>query len=1245
MAHHLSPSAVAFSLLVGSAALAGPGRAAANAPPESSDVDLDATEDTSATLNLKATDPDGNTVTFRLLKGPKSGEATLTSSGQLIYTPKPDFHGDDGLSFEITDGKARVTHKVRITVSSVNDRPTATVAEVRGVEDKPALGQIKGQDADRDPLTFAVGKAPTRGSVTVDASSGRFTYTPDADQHGTVSFALRVSDGTVDVDVPVTVIVEPVNDAPTATDDEESTREDVPLQAKLAGQDPDKDPITFALATRPAHGNVEIDGAKGTYVYTPARDYAGQDSFGFTVSDGKLSAKGRISLNVLNVNDPPAVGALTLEGVEDKPMAGKLTAKDGDGDPITFKIASDAKHGEAEVDTDSGAVRYTPAADFNGVDSFVVEASDLAGGVPVVVKVTIKPVNDAPEAGADLAKGAEDQPIVGKLHGSDIDEDKLRYTLTKGPRSGKVEVESDGSFRYQPNPDFHGEDGFAFEVSDGTARAAGSLQLELKAVNDPPRASDVAVSGAEDSGIKGAVVGNDIDRDTLAYAVTKQGAKGAAAIDEATGGFLYTPKVNEHGSDQFTVQVSDGPTKAEAVVRVTIAPVNDAPEAQGASVNGEEDHAMQGDASARDVDGDTLSYRVVSAPKRGALELDPRTGAWRFTPRANENGADSFRFEASDGKLRSTADVKLAIAAINDAPEVKNLSLSTQEEKAVSGAVVASDVDRDKLTWSQGLAPKKGALTVDAASGRISYVPKLNENGEDTFMVEVSDGTTKSSANVVVTIAPVNDAPIAEAGAAAGVEDNVMRGVLVASDVDRDSLSFKLLTPPRLGSVQIEPAGSWSYAPRPDENGADQFRFEVSDGSLKSSAEIKLTIAAVNDAPKAPEVAVATVEDREVGGKIVATDIDRDVLSYRVQAPSRLGTVSIDDATGAFRYAPSRDRSGLDRFTVAITDGLVVTEAGVTVEVAPAPDAPVVNPMAIETAEDEAVSVELVAADPDGEPTTFAIVTPTTLGTAEMGPDGRTLRFTPAADLHGEHRLGVEANDGKHRVRATLPVRVAPRNDAPTLDPASAQTPEETPTWLALVSHDKDGDAVQLALGGKPSPGVTLTGHLLRVQPALDFAGVIQVVVTPSDAAGAGTPVTIPITVVNVNDPPAAKDQVLKVAPGRGATGVVEATDPDAGDELTFSLAVPPSQGVATLDDPRTGKFTYSANAGSKGEDSFRVRVRDKAGASTTATVRVTLATTPAAPAASAPRAAAPRAAAPPAAAPPSAAPPPARPR
>lgn len=1207
----LLQSVIAICLLVGGAALAERGPAATNSPPESSDVSLDGSEDASVSSSLKATDPDGNTVTFRLLKGPKNGEATLTSGGQLIYTPKPDFHGDDVLTFEVTDGKARVPHKARISISSVNDRPSATVAEVRGVEDKQATGQVKGQDADKDPLTFSVGKAPAQGTAEVEAATGRFTFTPAADQHGTVSFVLRMSDGTVDVDVPVTVTLAPVNDPPTAADDEESTREDVPLQAKLTAQDPDKDTVTFALAARPAHGSVEIDGVKGSYLYTPARDFAGQDSFGFTASDGKLSAKGRIALNVLNLNDPPSVAPLTLECLEEQPASSTVVAKDADGDAVTFRIASDAKHGDAEVNTDSGLVTYQPAADFNGVDSFVVEASDLAGGVPSVVKVTVKPVNDAPEAGDDLSKGDEDQPIVGRLRATDVDQDKLQFTLAKGTRAGKAEVDGDGTFRYQPNQDFHGEDSFAFVVSDGTARAQGTMQLEVKPVNDAPRTGDVAVAGGEDSDIKGRVVGTDIDRDGLEYVVAKQGAKGSASIEEATGAFRYTPKVNEHGSDQFSVHVSDGHAKAEAVVRVTVAPVNDAPVAQDAAVNGDEDHPLQGDAGAADVDGDALTFRVVSPPRRGTLDLDARSGGWRFAPRANEHGDDGFRFEASDGKLRATADVKLTLAAVNDAPEVKDVALSTDEEKAVIGSVVASDVDRDKLTWSQGLAPKKGTLTVDAATGRLSYAPNRNENGEDSCVVEVADGTTKSSAKVTITIAPVNDAPVADAGAATGAEDNVVRGALAASDVDKDMLTFKVAAPPRLGVVQIEPAGTWSYTPRPDENGEDAFRFEVSDGALKSSAEVKLAIAAVNDAPKAADAKVATAEDKDAAGNITASDVDRDVLSYRVQAPGKLGTVSIDDATGAFRYAPLHDRSGLDRFTVAVTDGLVVTEAAVTVEVTPAPDAPVVDPRAIEAAEDEPISVELGALDPDGEATTFTIVTPSSLGTAELGPDGRTLRFAPAADLHGEDRLVVEARDGKHRVRATLPVRVAPRNDAPTLDAAVASTSEETAALIALVSHDKDGDPVQLVIG-KPAPGVTLTGHLLRVAPPLDFVGVINVVVTPSDAAGAGAALTVPITVVNVNDPPVLKDVALKVAPGKGATGALVATDADAGDELTYSLAVPPRQGTVTLDDPRAGKFTYSSSAGAKGEDTFRIRVRDKAGAGATATVRVTLTTTPA---------------------------------
>lgn len=1215
MTLHRPRTILVFGLLVVGSARAAPGVPVANTAPVSADVDLDATEDASVTTDLKASDEDGNTLTFRLVKGPKQGEASLTSGGQLIYTPKPDVNGKDELVFEVSDGKARVKHTVRITVGAVNDRPTAAALELRGVEDQRIGGAIKGSDVDKDPLRFALGKAPARGAVEIDAATGRLTFAPEANQHGAVAFVVRMSDGTVDVDVPVTVSLAPVNDAPVASDDEQRTREDTPLPGTLQAHDPDQDTLSFALAAPPAHGRVELDAAKGSYLFTPAPDYVGPDSFAFTVSDGKASAKGSVRITVQGVNDAPTVAALALSGAEDQPMAGRVVAKDADGDAITFKLASDPKHGEAEVDTESGLARYTPAGDFVGVDSFVVEASDLAGGVPAVVTVTVTPVNDPPQAGEDRSKGDEDQPIVGRLRATDVDQDTLRYTLTKGTRSGKVEVEVDGSFRYQPNANFHGDDTFTFEVSDGRARATGSMALVVAPVNDAPRLAELSLSGREDEPLKGRALATDIDGDTLEYAVAKQGSKGSAAIDEATGAVIYTPKANEHGADALTISVSDGRAKAEAALRVSLSPVNDAPEAQAGAAQGEEDHPLQGDLIATDVDGDALSFRVLTQARRGALELDPKSGAWRFTPRAHEHGKDSFRFEVSDGKLRAAAEVALTIGAVNDAPEVRELSLATSEDKPVSGAVSASDVDGDKLTWSLGLAPTKGTLTVDATSGRVSYAPKANEHGDDSCMVEVGDGTTKSAAKVLITIAPVNDAPVAHAGKAAGLEDAVQRGALAASDVDRDALGFTLVRAPKLGAVQIDPVGTWTYTPRPNQHGEDAFRFAVSDGKLSSEGEVTLTISAVNDAPTAGDQALVTLEDRELRGTIKASDVDGDVLSYRVQAPGKLGVVSIDDATGAFRYQPLRDRSGLDRFVVAVSDGLLVREAGVTVELTPAPDAPVIDPRPIETAEDEPVSVELAGVDADGEQLTFTIVTPTVLGTAELLPDGRTLRFVPAADAHGEHRLVVEASDGKHRVRAALPVRVAPKNDAPTLEPASAQTQEELAVLVPLVTHDKDGDVVQLALGGAPVRGASLIGHLLKVAPPQDLAGVLNVVVTASDPSGASTSLTVPITVANVNDAPVVKDLALTVAPGQRVTGAIVATDADPGDALTFVVAVPPRQGTLTLDDARVGTFSYSAAPGASGDDSFRVRVRDQAGASATAAVRVTLAAPAPAPA------------------------------
>lgn len=1183
--------------------------AADNGAPEMKDVELFGSEDEPIAATLKARDPDGDPLQFRLAKPPKNGEATVDAGGKLSYRPKANWFGNDELMVEVTDGKAKVPRKVTLAVSAVNDAPAAAALELKAQEDKQARGQVAAKDADGDPLTYAVGDAPAQGALEVDRV-GKLTYTPPANHHGTVTMSVRVSDGTTDAKVPVTVVLAPENDAPEAKDDQATTDEDKPIQGQLPVSDVDQDALSVTVTKKPAHGSLEVDAAKGSYAYQPAKDFAGDDGFSFTVSDGHASAKGNVAILVRNLNDPPSVQPLALSGDEDTEIKGKVIAKDPDADHIFFTLKSEPKTGDAELD-EAGNVTFTPAKDFVGTESFNVEVSDFAGGTIVAVTATVRPVNDAPVAAEDSFRGNEDQPITGAVKATDVDKDALRFALAKWPKNGMIELSPDGKWKLMPNANWHGEDSFVAEVSDGKATAQATVAITIKPVNDAPQAVDAAVTTSEDTAVKGSIKGTDIDKDALEYAIGKAPKLGQATIDARSGAFVYQPSANSNGDDTFSVKVSDGPATVEVTVSARIAPVNDAPVATASEKKGDEDVALPGALRATDVDQDTLSYAITAMPKNGAVELNPSTGAYAYTPRTDFHGNDAFRWEVSDGKLKASAEVKMTIAAVNDAPVVKAVALAATEDKAASVVVGASDVDKDKLSWSEAKAPAKGKIAVDAASGKVVYTPRDNENGEDSFTVAVSDGAARTEAVVAVAIAPINDAPVALPRQAAGPEDTPIKGALGAKDLDGDALTWSVVSKPRRGSVEVEAtSGVFTYTPAANENGADAFRFEVSDGKLKAAADVAIALEAVNDTPVPKDVAASGSEDRELGGKVTATDIDKDALTFRLKKGPAHGAVLVDDASGAFRLAPSRDFNGKDSFVVEVSDGFATADATVSVELAAAPDAPLIDPKPIETAEDSPVTVPLAALEPDGDKVTFQVVSASKLGAASIGPDGASLTFTPHANVHGEDTLGIEASDGKLKVRASLPVRVAPKNDAPTVDAAKAELLEESTAGVALLARDQDGDVVKLALEGAPS-WVSLKGSLLMLAPPRDFAGALEVAVVPSDAGGKGVATKVPLVVVNVNDAPVAKDHAVQVAPGGTVAVALEASDVDAGDELSFAIAVPARQGTVVIDDAKAGRLRYTANADARGQDTFRVRVKDKAGASATATVRVTLGAAP----------------------------------
>src|SRR6185503_18826606 len=262
----------------------------------------------------------------------------------------------------------------------------------------------------------------------------------------------------------------------------------------------------------------------------------------------------------------------------------------------------------------------------------------------------------------------------------------------------------------------------------------------------------------------------------------------------------------------------------------------------------------------------------VSQPTHGTLTLNTN-GSFSYVPAANYNGPDSFTYKANDGQADSgIATVSLTITGVNDAPVAVNDSYTTPEDTTLNVAapgVLINDTDVDGDTLSAVLVgqPTHGSLTLNS-NGGFSYVPAANYNGSDSFTYKANDGQADSGiATVTITINGLNDAPVAVNDSYTTPEDTTLNvaapGVLANdSDVDGDTLSAVLVSPPTHGSLTLNGNGSFSYVPATNYNGPDSFTYKANDGQADSGiATVSITITGVNDPPVAVNDSYTTPED------------------------------------------------------------------------------------------------------------------------------------------------------------------------------------------------------------------------------------------------------------------------------------------------------------------------------------------------------------------------------------------------
>ncbi len=923
-----------------------------NDAPLAVDDAADTLEDTPVTIDVLANDSDvdGDTLSVATVDQPGNGTVVINPDNTITYTPDQDFNstdsfdGTDSFNYTASDGHGgSATATVTVTVIPVNDAPAAVDDVAATPEDIPVTIDVLANDSDveNDPLLVTAVTAPLHGSAVVNPDN-TITYTPDANTNGLDSFSYTVSDGNGGFDTAVVALtVTPVNDAPLAANDEESTLEDTPVTVDVLSNDSDVDgdALTVSAVTTPTHGVVVIN-PDGTVTYTPDANYNGigglpPDSFSYTVNDGYGgAATAGVNITVLAVNDNPAAVNDDVVTAEDTPIAIDVLANDSDVDGDTLVVSDVTQPTHGTVVNNGVDLLYTPDENYNGVDSFAYTVSDgNAGSDTATVSITITPVNDAPTAVDDSAATPEDMPVtIGLLvNDDDVDGDALTVSSVTTPTHGSLLINPDNTVTYTPDANYNGGDSFSYTLSDGQGGGdTASVTVAVTPVNDDPVANADAIATTEDTPVTVDVLANDsdVDGDALTVTAVSTPTHGSVQINPDNT-VTYTPAFGFNGVDSFVYTISDGSGGLDtAMVTVTVTAENDNPVAADDSATTPEDTPVTIDVLANDADGDAdpLTINSVTQPAHGTVVNHGVNVT--YTPDANYFGADSFSYTVSDGQGGSdTASVSVTVTPVNDAPAVIDDVAMTMEDMSVTVDVLAndSDVEGDILSVTAVTQPSHGAVVVNP-DNTVTYTPNLNFHGADSFTYTVSDGQGGSdTASVTVTVTPVNDAPVAVGDNAVTLEDTPVTIDALAndSDVDGDALSVTAVTTPTNGSVVVNPNGTLTYTPDANFYGGDSFAYTVSDGSGGSDmASVTITVSPVNDNPAAVDDAATMPEDTSVTVNVLANDgdVDGDTLMVAgVSAPAHGSVVVNGDNT--VTYTPDVNYYGPDSFDYTVEDG------------------------------------------------------------------------------------------------------------------------------------------------------------------------------------------------------------------------------------------------------------------------------------------------------------------------------------
>jgi RHS repeat-associated protein len=1125
---------------------------------------------------VRAIDPEGDPLTYRLLDAPTS--ATIDAqTGRVSWVPSGP--GQFHFRVQVSDGRGGLDsqdYDLTVTRGVPNQAPVITsTAPTEGMVRRSYAYRVTATDPNNDPLSFYLTTSPA--GMTIDRATGVISWIPTATQVGGHPVTVRVLDGRggqATQMFTVTVVAQVTNRAPLITS--------VAPTLAVAGQryrydviatDPDSERLTFDLPVKP--DGMTIDASTGVIVWTPVTDQEGPHTVVVRVRDGQegVNLQG-FDVVVAAPNNIPTITSQPFgPAVVGRPYQYSFRAQDPDNDPLTFRLVTSPTG--MTIHAQIGVVNWTPASGQVGTHRVVIEVSDGRGGIarqtfdlPVVA---VEVPNDLPT----ILSQPPGPAVVNVLYryqvrAEDANGDPLNFRLHSAP-SGMIIDGNTGLVTWTPTAAQVGTHSVGIAVSDprgGITIQSFNLAVLLTATNDAPSISSQPPSPAVVAlPYQYQVRAQDPNGDALSFQL--EAPPSGMAIDTQTGLVTWAPTSAQVGMHRVTIAVSDGrgaTTRQAFDLPVVATAANNAPRITS-QPPGPAAVAMvyQYSVRAEDPNGDPLSFRLDQAPS--GMMIGSATGLLTWTPASAQAGTQRVVITVSDGRggtATQTFDLQVVVSAANDPPTITSVAPTTvQLGRTYIYAVQASDANHDSLTFAFDTAP--AGMTV-SNTGMITWTPTAAQFGSDPVTLRVQDGRgafALQQFTIRVTAQAANQAPsITSNPPLSATVGQLYQYDLKTTDPEGDPVVWRLDAGPEGMSLEAS-SGTLRWTPRADQIGPHDVVLQAVDAQGAAAKQsFTITVRGVN---LPPTIASTPSTTAAIGVAytyaVQASDPNNDPLTFALTtAPAGM---TADASTGVVRWTPLSTQLGPQNVAIRVTDGQggsVTQLYTITVSSAAANRAPVITstPVLVATV-GQLYQYTVTATDPDGEPPRFVL---------EAGPSGMTIdpatgrvQWIPTAGQAGSHPVSIAALDAAGAGSRQTFTLVASVNQAPTI--TSAPVRDVTAGLLYrydVRATDPNGDPLSFQLEAGPT-GMTIdTFGRVTWSPGINNVGTHPVRINVSDTRGASVSQAYDLTVRSDQEAPRVNVQLSAnpVAVGTPVTFVVTATDNVEVQTLTLTIGSSP---------------------------------------------------------------------------------------